>query len=153
MSYDPTEKSTLVFAVPSTHSRLHGLCLCLLQGTATPDWIVASGLPDCTLLSVKIHTATKQFVHCCTQRGVAKPLLDCHRAVLQIMTLPLQLCASPQITQITLPQLCPGLCRHLAPTLSHTSRGCAEDSLPALKGLLSFALAVQYSLTSLRSLR
>lgn len=59
----------------------------------------------------------------------------------------------PQKTQITLLQLCPGLCRHLAPTLSHTSRGCAEDSLPALKGLLSFALAVLYPLTSLSSLR
>lgn len=59
----------------------------------------------------------------------------------------------PSNTQIWLPQLCPGLWRHLAPTLSYTWCGCAEESLPALKGLLSFALAVEYSLTSLSSLR
>lgn len=92
--------------------------------------------------------------YCCIQRGVVKPPSwtvtgrSCRSQPCLFSSAP-----PPSNTKIWLPQLCPWLCHHLAPTFSYTWRGCAEESLPALKGLLSFALAVQYSLTSLSSLR
>ena len=125
-------------AVPSTQSRLHGLCLCLLHGMAPPDWTAPSGLPDCTLLSAKIHTAAKQSVpllrHAAwggqTSTGLSQGSPADHDPASSAVRL------SPETHRS---QFCPGLCRHLAPRLSYTWRGCAEDSLPAPKGLLSFA--------------
>lgn len=52
----------LSFVVASTQSRLHRLCLYLLNGTAAPDWTAPGEPPDCTHLPLKLHTAAKQSV-------------------------------------------------------------------------------------------
>lgn len=134
----------LLFAVPSTQSRLHRLCLYLLKGTAA-SWL------DSLWWTSWLHTPSNEASYSCkticplTAVPSVKHPLGCHRQFPHgIMTLPLT-----SNTQITHLHLCPGLCLHLAATLSSIWLGWSEESLPAFKGLLSFALEAQHSLTGM----
>lgn len=58
----------------------------LLTGQSPVDFLTAH-----SFRSRFTQLQNNLFPYCCIQRGVTKPPLDCHRAVLQ-----LQVCASPQ---------------------------------------------------------